>query len=206
MNSDVLILFTRYPEPGRTKKRLIPALGSEEAAALHRRMAEQTLTIARELKMIRPVEIELHYEGGDEHLMRQWLGPGLKFVAQSKGNLGRRMATAFQNAFQSGASRVVIIGTDCPELTSEILSSGFDGLATTELMLGPARDGGYYLIGLRRPVPALFADIPWGTEAVFQRTIAIAKQIGLTIKQLPVLADIDRPEDLPDARLPFEHS
>lgn len=192
-----LIIFTRYPEPGRTKTRLIPALGAEGAAALHRRLTEQALATARRLAAQHAVALEVRYTGGDAAAMRQWLGTGLYLCEQGEGDLGSRMREAFHTAFEEGCERVVIIGADCPGLTSDVLSSAFAALHRHDLALGPASDGGYYLIGLRRTVPQLFDGIAWGADSVLWRTLQIARGLGLQFVLLEQLDDIDRPEDLP---------
>ena len=195
MSSDrkTLILFTRYPVPGATKTRLVPALGPGGAAGLHRRMTERTLGLAQTFCRRHEIPLRIHFAGGDEVAMREWLGPWT-FVPQVGDTVGARMAHSFQGAFSAGARRAVIIGTDCPGLTSEILAQAFSALADCDLVLGPAWDGGYYLIGLTEPRPSLFLDIAWGTASVLQQTLARAH--ALTIRQLPTLHDIDRPEDL----------
>jgi rSAM/selenodomain-associated transferase 1 len=106
------------------------------------------------------------------------------------------MTAAFQNSFNSGVEKTAIIGTDCPGLKAEIMAQAFEELSQHDLVLGPAKDGGYYLIGLRRSIPELFGDIQWGTSEVFACTRAIAQKLDLNIAYLPTLADIDRPEDL----------
>ena len=188
-----LILFTRYPQPGATKTRLIPALGAQGAAELHQRMAERVLQQALSFSRTRGVALEIHFAGGEESAMRQWLGQHT-FSPQGEGSVGDRMAHSFKNAFDAGVSQAVIIGSDCPGLTAKILENAFDALESCDLVLGPARDGGYYLIGLTQARPALFTGIAWGTEAVLNQTLA--KAHALTIKQLTPLHDIDRPEDL----------
>ena len=191
-----LIIFTRYPEPGKTKTRLIPALGPERAAILQQRMTEHTLAQAQLLQAKLPVSVEVRFTGGDRRLMRSWLGPKLAYQAQGEGDLGQRMARSIQAAFQAGMQRVVIVGIDCPELDGVILGRAFQELQQHDLVLGPATDGGYYLIGLRRFVPQLFQDIAWSTDRVWEQTIAIAQQQNLSIGSLSPLDDVDRPEDL----------
>jgi uncharacterized protein len=192
-----LIVFTRYPVPGKTKTRLIPALGEEGAANLHRQMTEATLAQVRQLRAD-GVAIEVHYAGAiADRELADWLGADLVYRSQGDGDLGERMALSIETALQAGHDRVIIIGTDCPELTTEILQLAFEQLHDRDLVLGPAIDGGYYLIGLRRFMPELFVGINWGTSAVRQQTIEIATKLGLSMGDLPLLADIDRPEDLP---------
>jgi uncharacterized protein len=191
------IVFTRYPEPGKAKTRLIPAIGDVAAADLHRQMTEQTLTKVKLLQQSRPVSIEVWFAGGDRDRMQTWLGADLQYQPQPTGDLGERMRQAFQVGFDRGVKATIIIGTDCPGLTVEILTAAFQALEQTDLVLGPATDGGYYLIGLRRSAPELFESIEWSTERVFQQTVAIASNLNLSLSCLPMLADVDRPEDLP---------
>jgi uncharacterized protein len=191
-----LIVFTRYPIPGKTKTRLIPALGAAGAADLHRQMTEHTLAQVRQLRAD-GVAIEIHYAGATaERELADWLGADLIYRSQGDGDLGERMALSIETALQAGHDRVIIIGTDCPGLTTDILQLAFEQLHDRDLVLGPAIDGGYYLIGLRRLIPELFVGISWGTSAVRQQTIEIATKLGLSMGDLPLLADIDRPEDL----------
>ncbi len=190
------ILFTRYPEVGKVKTRLIPTLGPEGSCELHRRMTELALEQVRELTLSRPVSIEVRFEGGDAHLIQEWLGPDLSYSPQGQGDLGIRMERAFQDAFRDGFQAVVLIGSDCPARTSNILQKAFDGLGNNDLILGPALDGGYYLIGLQKACP-LFANIPWGSPEVFRKTLEKARTLGLSFFLIDTLQDIDRPEDLP---------
>ncbi|MBD1834713.1 TIGR04282 family arsenosugar biosynthesis glycosyltransferase [Cyanobacteria bacterium FACHB-472] len=196
MSTECLIVFTRYPEPGKAKTRLIPALGTQGAANLHRQLAEYTLSQVRELQGERPTNVEVYFTGGNQQLMKDWLGADFVYKPQVDGDLGLRIVSAFDGAFGSGIEGALIIGTDCPDLSAKIMSEAFDELILHDLVLGPALDGGYYLIGLRRVFPQLFAGIPWGTSEVLAKTIAIASSMNLSIAYLPPLADIDRPEDL----------
>ncbi|WP_315790562.1 TIGR04282 family arsenosugar biosynthesis glycosyltransferase [Fischerella sp. JS2] len=191
-----LIIFTRYPEPGLTKTRLIPALGTEGAANLQRQMTEYTLSKVRELQKAIAISVEVRFSGGNLELMQNWLGTNLIYQPQGEGDLGKRMGRSLLNAFNEGARQVVIIGTDCPGVNSQILTQAFLELQQCEIVLGPAVDGGYYLIGLQCPFLELFVDINWGTSQVLQQTVAICHQLNLSVAFLPSLADVDRPEDL----------
>ncbi len=192
-----LIIFTRYPEPGKTKTRLIPALGAEKAAALQRQMTEYTLSQVRELQKERLVTAEVRFAGGDRTLMVGWLGSDLIYKPQGEGDLGTRMARSLSLACQDNVDSVVIIGTDCPGLNAQLMAKAFKQLHAQDLVLGPALDGGYYLLGLRYFIPELFIGINWGTAEVLQQTVDIATQLNLSVAYLPQLADVDRPEDLP---------
>lgn len=192
-----LIIFTRYPEAGKTKTRLIPALGIEGAANLQRQMTEHTLSQVKQLQKTSAISCEVRFAGGNLQLMQDWLGDDIAYQPQGEGDLGSRMAQSFYNAFQSGAKKAITIGTDCPDVDDQILADAFDQLHQCDLVLGPALDGGYYLIGLQRPLPKLFMNIDWGTSQVLQQTIDTAQTLNLSVNYLPLLADIDRPEDLP---------
>jgi len=191
-----IIFFSRYPEPGTAKTRLIPALGPQGAAELQRKMTEHAIRYARRVAANRGVSIEVFYDGDSESNFRQWLGEGLEYRAQIGGNLGERMADAFERSFDAGAQRIVLIGTDCPDLTDDLMVSALQSLELNDVVLGPAMDGGYYLIGLTRPVPALFEGILWGAGDVAGITLRIASDLGLSLTHLTELIDVDRPEDL----------
>ncbi|BAZ51243.1 hypothetical protein NIES4103_38920 [Nostoc sp. NIES-4103] len=192
-----LIIFTRYPEPGKTKTRLIPALGTLGAANLQRQMTEYTVSQVKQLQKITGISFEVRFTGGNLQLMQDWLGLGLVYQSQGEGDLGSRMARSLFDSFQSSMEQVIIIGTDCPGVNSQILTQAFEQLHTFDLVLGPAIDGGYYLIGLRRLIPEFFANIDWGTSQVLQQTVDIAKELNISLAYLPALADVDLPEDLP---------
>jgi uncharacterized protein len=191
-----LIIFTRYPEPGKVKTRLIPALGDVGAATLHQRMAEHTLAQAKALRQNRNLSIEVWFTGGSIAQMQVWLGADVAYQLQPVGDLGDRMVSAFKSAFCKGHTAAVIVGTDCPDLSSALLKQSFEALERQELVLGPAIDGGYYLIGVRRFVPELFEGIAWSTAEVLEQTLEIAQQLDLAPVLLPYLSDIDRPQDL----------
>ncbi len=192
---DRLIIFGRYPVPGRVKTRLMPALGPAGATDLQRRLTEKTLEKAKAFACPRGIDVEVCFEGGSEQKMRRWLGVGVYFSHQVSGDLGRRMHAAFLTAFQRGSRRVVLMGTDIPELRIDHLRQAFDALTENDLVIGPSTDGGYWLIGLNRPA-RLFQAIKWGSGAVLGRTLALANEQGLRIKELDVLTDIDTAEDL----------
>ena len=195
-----LIIFTRYPEPGKTKTRMMSALGAAGAADLQRQLSEHTIQTAQILQQSRPIDIEIHFAGGDRDLMLSWLGNNHRYYPQVAGDLGTKMNSAFANAFKRGTQRIVTIGIDCPDLNPVILNQAFDALQKNQLVLGGAEDGGYYLIGLSKLVPELFLNINWGKDSVFATTQKIAQQLALSIDYLPMLRDIDRPEDLAIAK------
>jgi len=191
-----LILFARHPEAGRVKTRLIPALGAEGAAALHRRFVLRTLRAAGAACRTAQAELEIRFDGGSEAAMSHWLGEGRFLRKQPEGDLGRRMECAFKDSFQEGSTATIIIGSDCPELTAELLRTAFERLTTEPVVFGPTNDGGYYLIGLSQPVPELFHGISWGTDTVLPESLRALARSRLEAVLLKRLNDIDRPEDL----------
>jgi rSAM/selenodomain-associated transferase 2/rSAM/selenodomain-associated transferase 1 len=199
MTQERIVIFTRYPEPGQAKTRLIPALGAVGAADLHRQMTEYTLVQVKQLQQSRStVRGEIHFSGPQGFVeMQAWLDEDWLYHPQGRGDLGDRLIYALTSSLQANIDSVLVIGTDCPELTAELMAEALDRLQTHDLVLGPATDGGYYLIGLRSPIPELFTGIPWGTDTVLRRTVAIAQALNLSITYLPTLDDVDRPEDLP---------
>jgi rSAM/selenodomain-associated transferase 1 len=201
MNSrGCLLLFTRYPETGQTKTRLIPVLGAEGAARLHRLLTEKIAAQANILAKKQGIPTTVHYCGGNSEKMAAWLGP-LTYVAQADGDLGRRMQEAFINTFAGDAEKAVLIGSDIPELDATLLAEAFAALDTAKVVLGPSRDGGYYLIGMRADAagglyPLLFHQLVWSTPEVFTRTCRRLEDAGIAAAILPTLGDIDTPEDL----------
>lgn len=192
-----LILFTRYPLAGRVKTRLIPVLGSEGAARLHRRLTLRAIRAAENLAADLGSALEIHCDGATEAQVHHWLGDRFTIRAQADGDLGRRLAVAFEQSFEQGAHATVILGSDCPGLDERVLSEAFARLREHPIVLGPARDGGYYLVGLRRPLPELFRGITWGSSSVLAESLAVLQRLELKPALLQPLDDIDRPEDLP---------
>jgi uncharacterized protein len=200
-----LIIFTRYPEANRTKTRMIPLLGAEGAANLQRQMTEHTLSTVQKLQEFVNVSVEVRFAGGNWQLMQAWLGDNLFgenliYQPQGEGDLGEKMMRSLSDSFHAGAKKTIIIGTDCPGIDSQLLHTAFAHLDNFDLVIGPAIDGGYYLIGLQYSVREVFAElfqnIDWGTSQVFQQTVNIAQKLKLSSIYLQPLADVDRPEDL----------
>ncbi len=190
-------VFARFPEPGRAKTRLIPALGPEGAAAIHAAMVRHTLETVDEFSRRNPqVAATVYHAGGDPERLFALFGAGHDYRPQADGDLGDRIRHAFSELL-AGGSAAVLIGTDCPALSPAILRASFDALESADLVLGPAADGGYYLIGLRAPAPELFERMPWGTARVLAETRARARRLGLELRLLETLDDVDGPGDLP---------
>jgi len=195
-----LMIFTRYPEAGRTKTRLIPLLGATGAARLQKGLTEKVVGQAKLLARQTAIDIVLYYSGGNRQKMLSWLGLPNCF-AQAEGDLGKKMRRAFEQSFAAGAEAAVLIGSDIPEITSDLLRQAFSMLSAGEVVIGPSRDGGYYLIGLvadqaERLLPLLFEEMPWSTPHLFMDTMNRLAAAGCQVATLPSLSDIDHPEDL----------
>lgn len=178
-------LFTRWPEPGRAKTRLIPAIGAERAAALHRRLTERTLAAVRASGL----PFELRVTGAPPAAFRDWLGP-VPVIDQGEGDLGERLARA------GPPWPTLFIGADAPDLSAGLLRDAAAAVGTDDAAIGPAEDGGYWLLGLARPVPGVFERIDWSTDRVSAQTIDRLRAADIEPARLPELADCDRPEDL----------
>jgi len=200
MNEDHLLLFARYPVPGQAKTRLIPALGPEGAARLQRRLTEHAAGVVRAAGASHGARGTIFFTGAAQRDFRSWLGCDLTYAAQPAGDLSVRTRQAFADAFRSRARRVVAFGSDIPDLSAALLHQAFAGLREHDVVLGPAADGGYYLIGMKRDRPELFAGIDWGTGRVCDQTRAAIGRQGLSVVELPTLSDVDRPEDTPALR------
>lgn len=191
-----LLVFLRRPEPGRVKTRLAATVGQQAASDLYGRMSRRVLgTVAgwdrpgvRRVAVVSPPDA---LEG-----IERTLPPGMEAEAQSPGDLGTRMEAAFARAFGGGASRVAAIGTDCVDVTGDLLDLAFEALRDRDAVLGPARDGGYWLLGLARPLPGVFRGIPWGTDGVLAATRERLREVRVEPALLPVLRDLDTEEDL----------
>jgi len=188
-----LLVFTRFPEAGRAKTRLIPALGAERAAAVHRSLTARTLREVEQFRRSHDAAVEIWFAGGDAPAMRGLFGDGPTYRPQCEGDLGRRIQALETHA---GFPPTVVIGTDCPDLSAGRIARAFQALREHDVVLGPALDGGYYLIGLRSPCPGLFQNIPWGTADVLAQTQAVAVRERRSVARLESLSDVDEPADL----------
>jgi len=195
-----LIVMTRLPCEGRNKTRLIPALGAVGAAEFHDLLARHAIGRASSYCMTNPgSSLVIRLEGGSARDGRDWVGE-CDCRVQGEGDLGARMMLAANEAFDEGARRVVIIGTDCPRLDESVLGEAFDALDRHDLVFGPAADGGYYLIGLAKPCDPVFQGIAWGGAGVLGESLDAASRAGAQAELLCTLPDVDTPEDLPAGR------
>lgn len=180
--------------PGKVKTRLIPALGSNGAARLQRDM---TSWIIKSVRVLPPeVSLEIHIDGCDMPGMEKLFGINPPMRLQAPGDIGQKMSAAFSGAFNEGFEHVVLIGSDCPFITPDIIRHAFIKLEKNDCVFGPAYDGGYYLIGLKEPCSGIFDGISWGDVLVLEQSHAKAQDLGLSMSLLDRLYDIDRPQDI----------
>jgi rSAM/selenodomain-associated transferase 1 len=191
MQHPALIIMVKNPVAGKTKTRLAQDVGDRKALQMYAILQRHTRDQALRLEGI---TCYLHYS---DHVDTDDEWPKDRFIklVQVGPGLGERMATAFDHAFARKHGEVVVIGSDCPGLTTEILQQAFAALATHEVVIGPANDGGYYLLGLRHPQPALLTDMTWSVSTVLRETLARTQVQGLSVKQLAALSDVDHLED-----------
>jgi rSAM/selenodomain-associated transferase 1 len=191
-----LLIFAKWPEPGRVKTRLSPPLTQKQAASLYQCMLMDTLAAT---SLITGIQRMIFFDGNDENAaFFQALAPDVAVYRQQGMNLGERLSAAFAVAFELGHQRVAIIGTDSPHLDSKEICSAFALLSTdkTDVVFGPSEDGGYYLVGLRQSEPELFRDIHWSSSTVLNESLARAKSAGLRQALLAPCFDLDTVDDL----------
>ena len=183
MIQPVVTLFAKYPRAGEVNTRLIPALGPDGAAALHRRLTERTLDMARASGL----PLEVWFAGASREDFAAWLGD-VALVEQGEGDLGARLARV--------GAPAILLGADVPDLRAGHLLAAAEAMAEVPVAIGPAQDGGYYLLGFREPVGFLFEDMAWGTGDVLAETRRRLEERGVAYRLLEILSDCDRPEDL----------
>jgi rSAM/selenodomain-associated transferase 1 len=190
-----LIFFIRYPEKGQVKTRLATSIGDERALNLYKRFL---LNILSTLNKGTFLFYLCFYPADALESTRKWLGEDYLYMPQQGVDLGERMKNGFMEAFAMNFKRVVLIGSDIPDLPLEFIEEAFASLRDKDSVIGPSLDGGYYLIGFndRKFFPAVFKRIPWSTERVFQETMKRLEREGLTVHTLKPLRDIDTIDDL----------
>ena len=181
-----LSIFARWPEPGKAKTRLIPGFGAEGAALIYTKLLAHTVEVAR----ASGIPFELRVTGAEPEAFRASLGKDVRVIEQGDGDLTDKLSRVTPPA--------IVIGSDCPGLTPQLLWAAHDTLASKEMVIGPARDGGYYLLGYNVDARFAFTDMPWSTDKVFEETLRRFVARGIRPAVLPELSDIDTAEDLED--------
>jgi rSAM/selenodomain-associated transferase 1 len=185
----------KFPVPGTVKTRLAKDIGEAAAATIYRQLAEGVLRRTRPKR--REYDRIIFYSPADmRDRFGEWI-PGERFRPQRGGDVGEVMSNAFNEMFEDGAAKAVLTGTDIPGLHRGIIGQAFSELDGSDVVIGPAEDGGYYLIGMKLPWPELFCGISWGTAKVLRETLSRIKELNLTFSILTLLSDLDRVEDLP---------
>ncbi len=190
MTPPTILLFLKAPRPGLVKTRLAKTLGEQKATNVYRELVEITLS-----KIPKNWPTRVHFAPADTCLlMEKWLGSHLTYIPQPNGDLGHRLQTACEQAFNDGAKGVILLGGDCPGLTSAHLEECEESLLQNKPVIGPAEDGGYWLLGLPTPQPELFCDIQWSTPEVLPITLDRFTQSNQTPVLLETLFDVDEQE------------
>ena len=184
-------VFARHPAVGQVKTRLSPALPERLATDVYVAMLLDTLAAVSELDAF-----ERHIYWAGEGSIPSLVPPGFTMHDQRGNDLGERLERAFEDLLSSPGDRVVIVGSDCPGLSAALVRSAFAELTTHDVVLGPASDGGYWLVGLRKRAPALFRGMPWSTSGVLAHTLDRATRSELSVARLRMLDDLDTPADL----------
>ncbi|MDF1513411.1 MAG: TIGR04282 family arsenosugar biosynthesis glycosyltransferase [Anaerolineae bacterium] len=188
-----LIIYAKRPLPGYAKTRLGAVIGMDSSAGVYARLLYSYLYDLLYSGSTFSIELSVASQKDVEYF--KYAFPELSVVAQTNGDLGSRMARSFQQAFQNGAHAVALTGSDIPGLNSSLITRAFTLLENHRGVIGPAEDGGYYLIGLRAPGYGLFHGIEWSSPDVLTQTEILAQQQELQLIQLPMLKDMDDSED-----------
>ncbi len=189
----LLIIFCKNPELGKVKTRIAATLGEEKALAIYYKLINYTQQITAPLPFDKVVYYSNFIDREDN-----WSNDHFKKALQKGNDLGERMKHAFSESFGQGFSSVCIIGTDCIEITEKIILDAFEVLEKTDAVLGPAKDGGYYLLGMNTLWPDLFHNKSWSTDSVSRDTIQDFESLKLSYSLLPTLSDVDEEKDVSD--------
>lgn len=193
MNKELLIIFYRNPELGKVKTRLAASIGDEKALAIYLKLSAHTRDVTENLTM----DKALYYSDFTDR-EDNWSLTHFKKEIQTGRDLGERMRNAFASGFEQGYQKIVIIGTDCFELTPEIIKQSFERLDHHDTVIGPALDGGYYLLGMKKLIPEVFRNKAWSTESVCTETMKDFERLNLGYSLSPPLRDVDEVKDLPE--------
>ncbi len=197
--NDMLMIFVKNLIPGMVKTRLAADIGIDKALDVYMELVNHTNKITKKLDINKAVYYSEYVEVEDV-----WDAGGFELGAQKGNTLGEKMSTAFDEAFDSN-NRVVLIGSDCYELTTKIIESAFVMLEDHDVVVGPAKDGGFYLIGMKEYFPQLFQDKVYSTDKVLKDLLATAEELDLSVYQLPTLSDIDVLADLKASEMDWEN-
>lgn len=190
-DKNLLLVFIKNPEKGAVKTRLAKSIGDDQALKIYRKLLSITKSATDQLNIDRQIWYSKFIEDGD-----LWPVGNYEKKLQQGADLGERMKYAFKQAFADGYKKVVIIGSDCPSMTSQIIERAYRSLENNEVVIGPCEDGGYYLLGMAGFHPDLFAGINWSTSSVYEETVFKVQNLNLSFELMPTLNDVDNKQDL----------
>ena len=193
---NAIIIFAKYPQAGNVKTRLARTTGNEFAANFYKICAEHTFAEIKKITDNNIAKYLFYSEESEKDKIRRWVGSDFITYAQTGKNLGEKMKNAFNKIFKNGFEQVLVIGTDLPDLSANLIKDAFNTLTKTEIVIGPSADGGYYLLGMKKLHNFLFEDIIWSTDEVYAETLKKIEQKKLKFAKLTVLNDIDTEIDL----------
>ena len=191
MDHNGLLIFVKNPVEGKVKTRLAKTIGDHNALLIYRALLKHTQTIASEISVSRYLFYDEKIEINDD-----WFSDLYTKNQQVNGDLGKRMSAAFEHVFSKGVSKAIIIGSDCIELTTEIINNAFELLENNDVVIGPALDGGYYLLGMKTLHNCIFENKSWSTDLLLAETLESLKKENLSVQLVPKLSDIDTETDL----------
>ena len=201
IDKELLIIFLRNPQLGKVKTRLASSIGEVQALEIYNLLLNRTRTITQGLDCDKIVYYSDFIDNDDD-----WSSTNYKKALQMGDSLGQKMHHAFQQGFDSGYNKIGIIGSDCYELDQHAIEQAFNELNKQDLVVGPASDGGYYLLGIKKMAPSLFKNKLWSTPLVLKDTLKDAEDLGLSVKLLQQLNDVDSEDDLGTIREFIRHS
>jgi rSAM/selenodomain-associated transferase 1 len=191
VNHRALLIMAKAPQGANVKTRLRGSLPDAERTELYRRLLEGTVSRLRDIPGVDTL-ITYHPPGSEGHFRAF----GLPVFPQSGGDLGRRMHEAINEALSRGYRQAALVGVDIPGLDADVVLTAFSLLEESDVVFGPARDGGYYLVGLKSPAPGLFEGVRWSSENTLKDSLERARSLGLAASLAEALSDLDTPEDL----------
>ena len=191
---NTIIIFCKYPIEGNVKTRIAKTIGNEVSVNLYKLLSEY---IFQELLKTENVFQYLFYDNNaDRDKIKKWAGAEFTYELQEGNDLGEKMYNAFNKVIDRGSTKTIIVGTDIPDISSDIIQKAFQALNNSDVVIGPAMDGGYYLLGMKRLYKSFFTGIEWSNHTVLKKTLEKINSLNLSYSMLPELIDIDTEEDL----------
>jgi uncharacterized protein len=191
---NTIIIFCKYPVEGNVKTRIAKTIGNEFAVNLYKLLSEYTF---QELLKTENVFQYLFYDNiAERDNIKKWAGAEFSFELQEGNDLGEKMYNAFKKVIDRGSTKTIIVGTDIPDISSDVIQKAFQALNNSDVVIGPAKDGGYYLLGMKKLFRSFFTGIEWSKDTVLKKTLEKINSLDLSYSMLPELIDIDTEEDL----------